>query len=84
MRFRVLGVTQQDHFKVVQLEPQKAPLLLEDEISPGCIQYIISNLLNHGRGSKEVCDKMCKILCKVYMDDYSSRKNVKKFYLKLI
>ena len=74
MKFIVLGVTKQDELKVVQIEPVKGKLLLEDEIPPGCTQHIISNLLKHGKESKEICDKMCRILCKVYMDDYSSRK----------
>ena len=78
MRFRVRGVTQQDMLKIVQIEPMKGRLLLEDEITPGCIQHIISNLLRYGKESKEVCDKMCRALCKVYMDDSSSRKTNKK------
>ena len=75
MKSRVREVTQQDEFKIVQIEPVKGRLLLEDEIPPGCIQHIISNLLKHGKESKEACDKMCRILCKVYMGDSSSRKS---------
>ena len=75
MKSRVREVTQQDEFKIVQIEPVKGRFLLEDEIPPGCIQHIISNLLKHGKESKEACDKMCRILCKIHMDDSSSRKS---------
>ena len=74
MRFRVREVIQQDEFKIVQVEPVKGRLLLEDEIPPGCIQHIISNLMRYGKDSKEACDKMCRILYNVYMGDSSSRK----------
>ena len=74
MRFRVRGVTKQDELKIIQVEPVKGSFLLEDEITPGCIQHIISNLMRYGKESKEIRDKMCRILCKVYMDDDSSRK----------
>ena len=74
MKFRIREVTQQGHFKIVQIEPVNGRLLLEDEVPPGCIQHIILNLTKHGKESKEICDKMCRILYKVYMDDYSSRK----------
>ena len=60
---------------IVQLEPQRVPLLLEGEITPGCIQHIISNLVKYGKDSKEICDKMCRILCRVHMYDDSSRKS---------
>ena len=75
MRFRVLGITQQDELKIIQVEPVKGRLPLEDEIPPGCIQHIISSMLKHGKESKDVCDKMCRIICKVHMDDSSSRKS---------
>ena len=68
-------VTKQGSLTIVQLEPQKAPLLLENEISPGCIQHIISNLSSHGKESEEQCNRMCEVLCNVYMSDDSSRKN---------
>ena len=67
-------VTKQDTLTIVQLEPQKVPLLLEDEILPGCIQHIITNLSKHGKESEEQCNKMCEILCKIDLDDDSSRK----------
>ena len=74
-KFRVREVTEQNSFKIVRVEPMKGMLLLEDEIPPGCIQHIISNLMRYEKESKEVRDKMCWILCKVYMDDDSSRKS---------
>ena len=77
MRFRVMEITKQSGFKVVQIEPMKGRLFLEDEIPPGCIQHVISNLLKYGKDSKDACDKMCRILCSVYMNDSSSRKKVK-------
>ena len=74
-RVKVNGITEQGEFKIVQVEPVKGEkLLFEDEIPPGCIQHIITNLSKYGKQSKEVCDKLCKVLCKVYMDDCSSRK----------
>ena len=68
-KFKVIEVTKQG---IVTVEPVKGGL--EDEISPGCVRHIISNLLKYGKGSKDVCDKMCRILCKVNLDDSSSRK----------
>ena len=79
MKFRVRGITVQDELKIVQVEPVKGRLLLEDEVPPGCIQHIISNLLKDGKESKEICDKMCRILCKVYMNDDSACKFKIKF-----
>ena len=67
-------VTKQDSLTIVQLESQKGRLLLEDEITPGCIQYIISNLSKYGNESEEQCSRMCEVLSKVNMDDDSSRK----------
>ena len=67
----------QSGLKIVQVEPVKGSLLLEDDISPGCIKHIVSNLLKHGKGSKDICDKMCQILCGVYLDDGSFRKSLK-------
>ena len=77
MKFRVRGVTEESGLKIVQIEPVKGSLLLENDIPPGCIQYIVSNLLKHGKGSKDICDKMCQILCGVYLDDCSFRKSLK-------
>ena len=79
MKFRVREVTQQDELKIVQIEPVKGKFLLEDEIPPGCIKYIISNLLKYGKYSKEVCDKMCRILCKIHIDEDFSCKINKPF-----
>ena len=74
-KYTVKEVTKQDSLKIVQLEPQKFPLLLEDDISPGRIQHIITKLSKHGKESEEQCNKMCEILCKIDLDDDSSRKN---------
>ena len=74
MRFKVLGVTEQEGLKVVQIEPVKGKFLLEEEIPLGCVQHIILSLLKHGKESKETCDKMCRILCNVYIENNSSRK----------
>ena len=68
-------VAQQGSFTIVSLVPQKAQLLLDEEIPPGCIQHIILSLSEHGKESEDWCNRMCKILCSVYMDDYSSRKH---------
>lgn len=54
-------------------EPQKDTLLLEDTIPPGCIQHIIRTL-KRNEYSKEECDRLCGVLCNVYMDDDASRK----------
>ena len=75
MKLIVRGVTAQSGLKIVQIEPVKGSLLLEDDIPPGCIKHIVSNLLKHGKGSKDICDKMCQILCDVYLDDCSFRKS---------
>ena len=72
MKFKVIEVTKQG---IITVEPVKGGLVLEDEIPPGCIRHIISNFLKHGKESKEACDKMCKILCRVNLDDSSSRKS---------
>ena len=74
MKFKVKEVTRQDPFTIVQLEPLIVPLLLEEEIPAGCIQHIISNLSKHGKESKELCDRICEILCKIDLDNDSSRK----------
>ena len=76
MKFRVRGVTEESGLKIVQIEPIKSVFLLEDDITPGCIKHIVSNLLKHGKGSKDICDKMCQILCGVYLDDDSFRKSL--------
>ena len=73
-KYTVKEVTQQGILTVVQLEPQKAKLLLEEAIPPGCIQHIITILSKHGKESEVLCNRLCKLLCKIDMDDYSSRK----------
>ena len=77
-KYTVKEVTKQDTLTIVQLEPQKAPLLLENEIPPGCIKHIISNLSRHEKGSEEQCNKICEMLCKIDLDDDSSRKTNKQ------
>lgn len=72
MRFVIKSVKDQDNFTIVSLEPLNQPLFLEDEIPPGCIQHILSNLLNNIE-SKDICIKMCKIIRKIHMDDDNSR-----------
>ena len=71
--YTVKAVTKQDTLTIVQLEPEKAPLFLEDEIPSGCLQHIIANLSKHGRTLEGPCNKMCRILCTVHMDDNNSR-----------
>lgn len=73
LKFVVKSVSKQDELTLVVLEPKEQPLLLEDEIPPGCIQHIISELKENS-GSKEACDRVCDILCSVHMDDNTSRK----------
>ena len=77
-KYIVKEITKQDTFTIVQLEPQNTPLLFEEEIQPGCIQHIISSISKYGKESEEQCNRMCKILCQVDLDDYSSRKQVKR------
>ena len=71
--YTVKVVTKQDALTIVQLEPEKAPLFLEDDIPSGCTQHIIKNLLERGRISDKLCNKMCRMLCAVHMDDINSR-----------
>ena len=71
-RFVVKNVGKRDNLTIVVLEPIEKPLLFEDEIPSGCIQHIISNLMENG-DSKEICDRMCDILCNINMDDDNSR-----------
>lgn len=78
-RYRVKSVTKQDSFDIVQLEPMGSPLFLEEDIPGGCIQHIITNILRYGRSSKDLCDKMCSILCRVHMEDADSRKIISTF-----
>ena len=73
-KYIVKEVTKQDSLTIVQLEPQKASLLLEKEIPLGRIQHVISNLSKNGKESEEQCNKMCEILCKIDLNDDSSRK----------
>ena len=74
--FVVKGITKQGSLTIVQLDPLKVQLFMEDKVVPGCIQHIIFNLSKGGYESKDLCDRMCEILCKVDMDDYSSRKKI--------
>ena len=67
------AVTKQDTLTIVQIEPEKAPLLLEDEIPSGCTRYIIANLSKDKKPPEDLCNKMCRILCTVHMDDNNSR-----------
>ena len=76
-KYNVKEVTPQGSLTIVRLEPQKEKLLLEEEIPPGCIQHIILSLSKHGKVSEDLCNRICKMLCSVYMDDYSSRKTQK-------
>ena len=73
-KYNVKEITKQNSLTIVQLEPQKTPLLLENEIPPGCIQHIISNLSKHGKETEEQCNRMCEILCKIDLGDNSSCK----------
>lgn len=72
-KYKVKGVIKQSSFDIVQLEPMRSPLLLEEEIEPGCIQHIITNIIGQGRYSKDLYNRMCCILCCIYMDDSTSR-----------
>lgn len=71
-RFVVKNARKLDNLTIVVLEPIEEPLLFEDEIPSGCIQHIISNLMENGE-SKEICDMMCDILCNINMNDDISR-----------
>ena len=71
--YTVKAVTKQDTLTIVQLEPEKAPLLLENEIPSGCTQHIVANLSKDKKHSEDLCNKMCRILCTVHMDDNNSR-----------
>lgn len=74
MKFKVKSVTNHEKFTYVVVEPlAQSPLLLQDEIPPGCIQYILHEL-NKNKDSKDICCKLCDILCDVYMDNDTSRK----------
>lgn len=74
LKFVVKSVTKQDdNLTVVVVEPVKQSLFLEDEIPPGCIQHIISSLMEN-RDSKEDSIRLCDILSNIYMEDDSSRK----------
>ena len=79
-RFVVRDITNHGALTIVQLDPQKVKLFMEDKVVPGCIQHIIFNLSKDCYWSKDLCDKMCEILCKIDMDDYSSRKRKKYIY----
>ena len=71
MTFIVRETTEQEGLKIVQIEPMRGIFLLDDEVPLGCIQHIISSLMRYGKESKEICDKMCRILCNIHMDDCS-------------
>ena len=73
-KYIVVEVTKQDTLTIVRLEPQKVPLLFEDEIPSGCIQHIISNISKHGKESEKACNRMCEMLCGIYLNDDSFRK----------
>lgn len=68
-KYKVVSVTKEDSFDIVQLEPMGSPLFLGDEIPAGCTQHIITNIMKYGKTQKPVCDKMCNILCNVHMSD---------------
>lgn len=70
--FAVKSVTKQDDLTVVAVEPVKQTLILGDEIPPGCIQHVVSNLLSNA-SSKEDCNRMCDVLCNINMNDDDSR-----------
>ena len=74
-KYTVKEITKQDTLTIVQLEPQKGVLLLEDENPPGCMQHIITYLSRYGKESEEQCNRMCEMLCKIDLDDDSSRKS---------
>lgn len=82
LKFKVESIIEDEHFTKVVLEPMDKlePLLLEDSIPPGCIQHIISNLMKY-KDSEEECNRMCSILCRVYMDDDEFRNNIILFSL---
>ena len=74
IKLKVKEVTKQGELKIIRVEPVKWGLQLHENINPPEFTQHITSLLKHGRDSKEECDRMCKILCKAYMDDYSSCK----------
>lgn len=80
--YNVKDVTKQGSLTIVQLGSHKAPLLLEKEILPGCIQHIIVNIIKEGKKSNDVCDRMCDILCNTYMnnDDSSRKTEINNFF----
>ena len=69
----VKAVAIEGSLTIVQVEYLEQPLLFEDEIPPGCVQYIAAELSANGEKSEEVCNKMCKILCSLDMNDRTSR-----------
>ena len=75
IKLKVKEVIEQGELKIIRVEPVKWRLQLYENINPPeFTRHIITSLSKHGRDSKEECDRMCKILCKAYMDDYSSCK----------
>lgn len=83
LAFVVRDVTKKDNLTVVALEPLDKPPFLEDVVPSGCIQHIKSILMNDVK-SKEICSKMCDILCNVYMDDDNSRNKLIFLYLPIL
>lgn len=76
MKFVVKSVKNQEQLDFVVVEPLEQPLLLDEDIPPGCIQHIISALVKNKK-SKEECDRVCDILCNINIDDNASRKKKK-------
>ena len=72
-KFLVNAVAMEGPLTIVQVEYLGQPLLLEDKMPPGCIQYIVAELSVDGEKSEEVCSKMCRILCSLDMNDKTSR-----------
>ena len=74
----VKEVTKQGSLTIAQLEPKNSPLLLEDEVPPGCIQHIITNLLKHGNELNQI-NRICELLCNVHMNDASRKISVQDY-----
>lgn len=72
LKFKVKNVIKEEQLVVIVVEPIKQSLLLEKAIPPGCIQHIISNI-KENKKSKDICVKMCDILCNINMDDKTFR-----------
>ena len=72
-KFLVKAVAVEGPLTIVQVEHLEQPLILENEIPPGCIQHIAAELSANGEKSEEVCNKICRILCSLDMNDRTSR-----------